>query len=206
VVKPHEPNDFLDICQSGFDVVAATLNAIKGSRGFVFCIRSAHGTTGSPMPVDVFSVTFSGRRVLSLLSQTVGFLADCDIGTEHLRWMGDSRFIWGAVRERQSGRFASHAPHSLLLHTVFTYKQCPVELSIKVEQSDKHEIWEAYHEAREEVSTPESPWDEETEDNKFLGLPPIKQITAVPERSWEWTTLDCPLLTVSGGQGPYVNR
>ena len=41
----------------------------------------------------------SGRRLYSFLSVTYGMVANLDIGTEHLRWMGGTRFIWGAIRE-----------------------------------------------------------------------------------------------------------
>lgn len=68
--------------QDGFDVVAAALNAIKGK----------------PMKVDVFSVTQGGKRTISFMSQALGLMADLDIGTEHLRWMGDARFMYGLFR------------------------------------------------------------------------------------------------------------
>ena len=32
------------------------------------------------------------------MSQTVGIIADLDIETEHLRWMGDLRFIVGFLQ------------------------------------------------------------------------------------------------------------
>jgi diacylglycerol kinase family enzyme len=49
------------------------------------------------MPTDIFSCTLADRRILSILSQTIGFLADADLDTEHLRWMGDARFVWGVI-------------------------------------------------------------------------------------------------------------
>ncbi|PPQ80171.1 hypothetical protein CVT24_006567, partial [Panaeolus cyanescens] len=68
--------------QDGFDVVAASINVIKGK----------------PMKVDLFSFTQDNNRVISFMSQSMGLMADLDIGTEHLRWMGDSRFMYGMVR------------------------------------------------------------------------------------------------------------
>lgn len=50
------------------------------------------------MKVDVFSLTQNGKRTISFMSQAMGLMADLDIGTEHLRWMGDSRFIVGLIR------------------------------------------------------------------------------------------------------------
>lgn len=50
------------------------------------------------MRSDLCSVTQSGRRVISYLSVSLGLMADLDIKTEHLRWMGDTRFIYGFLR------------------------------------------------------------------------------------------------------------
>jgi diacylglycerol kinase family enzyme len=54
------------------------------------------------MKVDVFSVTQGGKRSISFMSQTSGLMADLDIGTENLRWMGDARFVFGFIRECKS--------------------------------------------------------------------------------------------------------
>lgn len=50
------------------------------------------------MKVDLFSFKQGSQRRISFMSQTVGLMADLDIETEHLRWMGDVRFIWGYLR------------------------------------------------------------------------------------------------------------
>lgn len=50
------------------------------------------------MNVDVFSVTQGGKRSISFMSQSLGLMADLDIGTENLRWMGDARFVFGFIR------------------------------------------------------------------------------------------------------------
>jgi sphingosine kinase len=50
------------------------------------------------MAVDVLSILQSGKRSFSFLSQCVGLMADIDLGTEHLRWMGSSRFTYGFLR------------------------------------------------------------------------------------------------------------
>ena len=44
------------------------------------------------MPVDLFSLVQDGKRSVSFMSQALGLMADLDLGTEHLRWMGDARF------------------------------------------------------------------------------------------------------------------
>lgn len=51
------------------------------------------------MKLDLFSLTQGDRRTFSFMSQAIGLMADLDLGTEHLRWMGDGRFIYGFVRD-----------------------------------------------------------------------------------------------------------
>jgi len=50
------------------------------------------------MKVDLFSMTQGGKRSLSFMSQALGLMADLDLGTEHLRWMGDTRFMVGLLK------------------------------------------------------------------------------------------------------------
>lgn len=50
------------------------------------------------MKVDLFSLTQNGNRTISFMAQTLGLMADLDFDTEHLRWMGDSRFIYGFIK------------------------------------------------------------------------------------------------------------
>lgn len=50
------------------------------------------------MKVDLCSVTQKDRRTFSYMSQATGLMADLDMGTENLRWMGDARFIYGYLR------------------------------------------------------------------------------------------------------------
>lgn len=81
--------------------MAATLNIIKGEAVSEVCPYIALlQISGQPMPVDLFSVTQGGKRTISFMSQALGLMADLDIGTEHLRWMGDARFIYGLLRGR----------------------------------------------------------------------------------------------------------
>ncbi|KAJ5668804.1 sphingosine kinase [Penicillium macrosclerotiorum] len=52
---------------------------------------------GLKMPLDLVSIPQGDRHTVSFLSQALGVLAECDLKTEHLRWMGDSRFIYGVL-------------------------------------------------------------------------------------------------------------
>lgn len=44
---------------------------------------------------DLVSITQGQRRTLSFLSQAVGLVAELDLATEHLRWIGELRFMYG---------------------------------------------------------------------------------------------------------------
>ena len=35
------------------------------------------------------------------MSQALGLMAELDLGTEYLRWMGDKRFVLGFIRGRK---------------------------------------------------------------------------------------------------------
>lgn len=77
---------------------------------------------GRPMKASIFSITQGDRHFLSFLTQAAGLMADLDLGTEHLRWMGDGRFILGYL---QGGK-QNH--HLLRLH-VITAHQSSLETS-----------------------------------------------------------------------------
>ncbi|KAK9463730.1 ATP-NAD kinase-like domain-containing protein [Lipomyces oligophaga] len=53
---------------------------------------------GVPVHFDLCSLSQGNKRSMTFLSQALGMIADCDIGTEHLRWMGESRFTLGVVQ------------------------------------------------------------------------------------------------------------
>ena len=50
------------------------------------------------MRSDLCPVTQSGRRITSYLSVSWGLMADLDIKMEHMRWTGDTRFVYGFLR------------------------------------------------------------------------------------------------------------
>lgn len=50
---------------------------------------------GISTPLDLVSVTQGETRTLSFLSQSVGIVAESDLATEHLRWLGAQRFTYG---------------------------------------------------------------------------------------------------------------
>lgn len=81
---------------------------------------------GIPTPLDLVSITQGTTRTLSFLSQSVGIVAESDLGTEHLRWLGPARFTYGFLVR-------------LLGKTVY-----PCDIAIKVAIDDKDAIREHY--------------------------------------------------------------
>ncbi|OHE94500.1 diacylglycerol kinase catalytic domain-containing protein [Colletotrichum orchidophilum] len=83
---------------------------------------------GVETPVDLISITQGNRRTLSFLSQALGVVAESDLATEHLRWMGGARFTWG------------------FLTRIFEKKCYPCDLAVKVEIGDKAGVKRHYKE------------------------------------------------------------
>ncbi|EJT73110.1 hypothetical protein GGTG_09960 [Gaeumannomyces tritici R3-111a-1] len=81
---------------------------------------------GVPTPMDLVSVTQGGTRTLSFLSQSLGIIAEADLATEDLRWMGSSRFTYG------------------FLVRCFKRAVYPCDVSVKVEMDDKAKIKKFY--------------------------------------------------------------
>ncbi|PFH54314.1 hypothetical protein AMATHDRAFT_44835 [Amanita thiersii Skay4041] len=154
--------------RDGFDVVAAALNVIKGS----------------PMHVDVFSVTQQNKRTISFMSQALGLMADLDLGTENLRWMGDGRFVVGLFRG------------------LMRFKPCPIQLSYKVAETDKAKMIQAAKTHRTNLRNCLTPtataWHDVSE-----GLPSLKYVSDEGE---DWVTIQEPLLYAYAGKGPFVGR
>lgn len=110
---------------------------------------------GLRTPLDLSSVTQGDTRILSFLSQSVGIVAEVDLATEHLRWMGDTRFTVGFLQR-------------VMKKTVY-----PADIAIKVEHDNKDAIRAAY---RAEASKKPS---NSTDDSRVLpdantSLPPLK--------------------------------
>ncbi|KAF9500827.1 hypothetical protein BDN71DRAFT_1381184 [Pleurotus eryngii] len=151
--------------EAGFDVAEAALNVVKGT----------------PMKVDLFSLVQNKKRSISFMSQALGLMADLDIGTDHLRWMGETRFMYGLIRG------------------VLRFKPCPIQLSVKIAEQDKTKMLEALQARRHTQSNASC----STNASSSSSLPPLKFL---PEDKDGWTVIDEPLLYVYAGKGPYVGR
>ncbi|KAK0463936.1 ATP-NAD kinase-like domain-containing protein [Desarmillaria tabescens] len=152
----------------GFDVVAAALNVIKGL----------------PMKVDVFSFVQNGKRSISFMSQAMGLMADLDLGTEHLRWMGDTRFVYG------------------LLRGLVTFKPCAVQFSYKVAEEDKDKMAQECYARRVNDKSASQRSIPTVDDSSESTLPPL----TAHDSDEGWITFDKPLLYLYAGKGPFVGR
>ncbi|KAL2018309.1 hypothetical protein VTK56DRAFT_972 [Thermocarpiscus australiensis] len=90
---------------------------------------------GLPTPLDLVSVTQGDRRTISFLSQALGMIAEVDLGTEHLRWMGSSRFTAG------------------FLMLAMQRKTYPCDIAVKVEIHHKEDVKKHYRQRVEQAGS-----------------------------------------------------
>lgn len=119
---------------------------------------------GLRTPLDLVSVTQGSKRTLSFLSQSFGVVAETDLGTDHLRWMGAARFTYGFLVR-------------LIGKTVY-----PCDLAVKVEIDGKEQIKDHYR--AESVKRPSTP--EREESSPSGGLPPLKYGTVNDPLPDDW--------------------
>jgi sphingosine kinase len=120
---------------------------------------------GIRTPLDLASVSQGDNRTLSFLSQAVGIVAETDLATEHMRWMGSARFTWGFLVR-------------LISKTVY-----PADIAVKVEHDTKAAVREAY---RSEASKPPRSIDERSIPTPDTGLPALKYGTINDPLSSGW--------------------
>lgn len=138
---------------------------------------------GVRTPLDLVAITQGNNTLYSFLSQAVGIIAETDLGTESLRWMGSLRFTWGFIVR-------------LLGKTIY-----PAEVSVVVETDDKRQIRENYRRAREEYETakskqlhPSTHDDDSHLDPEDVTLPALKYGTITDPLHQDFTTQDIPNL------------
>jgi len=139
---------------------------------------------GLPTPFDLVSITQGDRRTLSFLSQALGMVADLDITTEPLRWMGAARFTLG------------------FLYLSLQQRTYPCDIAVKVEIEHKDDVKLHYGQRVAQTgksgsesdltaeiqppqppsSTPNSP----VSGDEHQGLPPLKYGTAIDKLPEGW--------------------
>ncbi|KAI9713794.1 MAG: sphinganine kinase lcb4 [Bogoriella megaspora] len=147
---------------------------------------------GLKTPFDLVSVTQGPRRTLSFLSQSVGIIAESDLGTENLRWMGSARFTVGFLVR-------------LLGKTTY-----PCDIAIQLENGDKASIKQSYRrerdyvtqsssrrlgdQQRERVATDQNPAPAAPTDSPSGGLPPLRFGTIQDPLPSSWAMVPHPHL------------
>jgi len=136
---------------------------------------------GIRAPLDLIAITQGQNRLLSFLSQAVGIVAESDLGTENIRWMGGARFTYGFLVR-------------LLGKTVY-----PAEVAVKVEAADKPAVREAYRRTRaQQDAIPATRSDEREQEGQMgeqdEGLPDLRYGTVNDEIPSDWECSDMPTL------------
>lgn len=148
---------------------------------------------GIRTPLDLVSVTQGERRIISFLSQAIGIVAETDLGTDNIRWMGSARFTYGFLVR-------------LLGKTVY-----PCDLAIKTEIADKDAIKAHYlanvskrRESPKLASDSTSTLSRDINNNNHndtapdssstTGLPPLKYGTVQSPLPPDWTLTPHPTL------------
>jgi len=118
-------------CGTG-NAMSLNLNGTDSTSLAALCI-----VKGIRTPLDLVSITQGDQRTLSFLSQSVGVVADCDLGTEHIRWMGSARFTYGFLIR-------------VMRKTVY-----PADLAVKIDVPTKGAIKEHYRRELNNHAPPE---------------------------------------------------
>lgn len=81
-------------------------NALSANTGMWDTVTAAWAICkGRTRPIDILSVLQPPTtRFYSFLSLNFGLISNLDIGTEHLRWMGNLRFTIGAIQQIFQGK------------------------------------------------------------------------------------------------------
>lgn len=125
---------------------------------------------GIVTPLDLVSITQGDRRIVSFLSQSLGIVAESDLGTENLRWMGGTRFTVG------------------LMMRVSQRKCYPCDLAIKVEAENKENVKAHYARHARDPTLGGAPKETENADED-QGLPRLKYGTVKDDLPAGWETV-----------------
>jgi sphingosine kinase len=145
------------------------------------------------MKLDLCSVQQGENRIISFMSQAIGMMADIDLGTESMRWMGEARFMVGFLREGMS--FPTIVGTAYTKAVVGLNRGCPMKLEVKIAAQDKDEMVEAYRLSRSQVdiSTSHQSISTDVDTQSSSHSMPILQHIDDPEG---WTLIDKSLAYV----------
>ncbi|KAJ5620045.1 hypothetical protein N7510_004029 [Penicillium lagena] len=127
---------------------------------------------GLRTPLDLVSITQKDSRTLSFLSQSFGIVADSDLGTDNIRWMGAQRFTFGFLIR-------------LMQRTIY-----PCDLAMKVDMKDKTAIKEHYVSFKNRPDDPTSADSDRIEAAKQSpSLPELKYGTVMDKLPEDWEVI-----------------
>ena len=154
-------------CGTG-NAMSWNLNGTDSTSMAALCV-----VKGLRTPLDLVSITQGETRTLSFLSQSVGIVAESDLATEHLRWLGSARFTYGFLIR-------------LLRKTVY-----PCDVAVKVEIPTKAQIKEHYqaqirskNNFDEQSVTMDRHTDQSPQDD---GLPPLRYGSIMDPLPPDWS-------------------
>ena len=144
--------------------------------------------------IDLASITQGEERTLSFLSQAVGIVAESDLLTEELRWLGDLRLQVGFIKR------------------LFKKTLWPCDIAVGVEIADKNDIQRDYRQSFELPAAadpiPDIAFATEPEPEDIpqdAGLPPLKYGTINSPLPTGWDLTPFPNLgNLYCGNMPYM--
>ncbi|KAF9949547.1 sphinganine kinase lcb4 [Mortierella alpina] len=143
---------------------------------------------GKAMAVDLCSVTQKNSRFFSFVLQSFGLIADVDLGSEHLRWMGEARFTVSAV-----GKLLSQASY-------------PCELAYIPEESNVEKIRAEYNNRRNQPVA----WADQTHDEMDQAHATIVDrygsVVDPIKESDGWVVEKDRYITVVGAKLPWISK
>ncbi|KAG0333537.1 sphinganine kinase lcb4 [Podila humilis] len=143
---------------------------------------------GRAMPADLCSVTQDSGRFYSFELQSFGLIADVDLGSEHLRWMGEARFTVSAV-----GKLLSQATTACELAYI------PVETDIT-------KIHRQYTEARQQpVEWADQTHDELDAEHTTI-IDKFGKVTDSLRQEDGWVVENDEYITVVGAKTPWISK
>ncbi|KAF9176555.1 sphinganine kinase lcb4, partial [Haplosporangium sp. Z 11] len=143
---------------------------------------------GRAMPVDLCSVTQGQNRFFSFVLQSFGLIADVDLGSEHLRWMGEARFTVSAVGK-------------LLAQTTY-----PCELAYIPEETNTEKIHAQYnHQRQQPVVWADQTHDEMDQEHGTI-VDRFGRITDPIKESDGWVLEKDQYVTVVGAKLPWISK
>lgn len=126
---------------------------------------------GLRTPLDLVSITQQNTRTLSFLSQSFGIVAESDLGTDNIRWMGAQRFTYGFLVR-------------LMKRTIW-----PCNLNIKVEIDDKSAIKDHYAKFSAREIDPDADRIRVEAAEKSPALPALQYGTVHDDLPKDWETI-----------------